>query len=103
MPIKRASALISNMDPVAREACMAAGSDQLANQDGVTKITQLLSAHLAPDAADSAYQEVARFSQFKRAAQTMGGYLAAQSMTDQGKRERGRERKRKKERKREEE
>ena len=42
---------------------------------GVTKIMQLLSNYLAPDAADSAYPEVARFLQFKCTTQMTDEYL----------------------------
>ena len=38
-PVKGASALILNMGPVARGVCMAAGSDKIADPDGVMKIT----------------------------------------------------------------
>ena len=60
-PPKRASALILIMDPVAREVCMAAGSDQILGADGVMKIVKLLNDYFAPDAADSVHQAVACF------------------------------------------
>ena len=45
-------------------------------QDGVKKIVGLLRDYFALDAAYSAYQEIVRFSQFKRPARAMDGNLA---------------------------
>ena len=60
------------MDVVAREVCVAAGSDQITGPEGVVKITQALSDYFAPDAFGSIYRGVVRFLQFKRAAWSMG-------------------------------
>ena len=55
---------------------MAAGGDANMGQDGVKKIVGLLRDYFALDAAYSAYQEIVRFSQFKRPARAMDGNLA---------------------------
>ena len=52
------------MDAVARQVCMAAGGDVIADAPCMT------------DAMDSVYPEVVRFSQFKRTDRTMNEYLA---------------------------
>ena len=57
-PAKRAPALILHTFSVARKVCMAAGGDVIMSRDGVEKISELLSDHFAPEAADSVYQEV---------------------------------------------
>ena len=54
---------------------MAGGSDQPAEPEDVRKITQVPRDHFRPDSLDSAYQDVARFLQFKRGAQTMCQFL----------------------------
>ena len=59
-PVEGASALLMNVDPVAREVCAAAGSGQIL--------------YAASDAADSVYQEVARPSQQKRATRAIDEY-----------------------------
>ena len=51
-PTRRASALIMNIDPVAREARKVAGNDQIMDPDGVPKILQVPNDYLAPDAVD---------------------------------------------------
>ena len=50
------------------------GSDKSMGQDGVMEIMKLLRDPSAPDAVASVYQEIARFAQVKRAAQTMDKY-----------------------------
>ena len=60
---------------VAREVCMAGESDVIAGPDGAKRISELLRDYFAPEALDSVYQEVVRFSQFGRAAQTTDGFL----------------------------
>ena len=75
-PSKRAAALILQVETVARQVCLAAGSDSVANNDGAEQILGILKDYFAPDAVDSAFQEVARFLQFKRTDQTMDVYPA---------------------------
>ena len=65
---------VANMDPVAREVCVATGSDQITDPGGAMEIAQVLNDYFAADAADSGYQEVVRFWQFGRAVGTMGKY-----------------------------
>ena len=69
---KRASDLILNMDPVAREVCVAAGREQSMDPESAAKMTQALNDYFAPDAFGSIYREVVRFLLFKRAAWSMG-------------------------------
>ena len=45
---KRASALTLDVGPVAREECMAAGSDQITDTGGSMKITRVLDGYYAP-------------------------------------------------------
>ena len=71
--VKRASALIPNMGPVAREVCVASGSDWNTDQGGLLRTVQLLNDYVSPGAADSVYQEVALSMQFKRTARTTDG------------------------------
>ena len=52
---------------------MAAGCGRIMGRDGVVEIMELIDS-LAPDAADSVRQEVARSLRFERAGQTKGGY-----------------------------
>ena len=60
-PANRASVLILYMDSAAREVCAAAGRGVIMGREGAMKITVLLRDYFAPDAVESAYQEVARF------------------------------------------
>ena len=46
---RRASAHIADMDKVAREVCMAAGSDQIMDHDGVMETLKVLRDYTAPD------------------------------------------------------
>ena len=49
--IERELALNLSMDPLAREVCMAAGSNQIMGPDGLMEIMQLSNGYFAPDAA----------------------------------------------------
>ena len=75
-PSKRAAALILRMGTVAHQVCSAAGSDIVANNDGVDRILAILRAYFAPEAVESGNQEVVRSPQLKRTAQTVDVYLA---------------------------
>ena len=75
-PAKRASALFLRVDTAAREVSMAAGGDQIADQEGVMEIAKLSHGCPARDAADSVHQEVACLLRFNRAARPMDEYLA---------------------------
>ena len=70
---ERASAPILDMATVLRDVCVAAGCGRIMGRDGVVEIMELIDS-LAPDAADSVRQEVARSLRFERAGQTKGGY-----------------------------
>ena len=73
-PAKRASALIVQIDTRLRQDCMAAGSGVIADGDGAEKISTVLRDYLAPEAADSANQEVVRCLQWRRTGQTMDSF-----------------------------
>ena len=60
-PAKRASALISQMDVVARQVCMAAGSDVIMDGDCAGKMLGISRENSAPGSGDSVYTEVIRF------------------------------------------
>ena len=75
-PAKRAPALISHMDAVAEEVCMAAGGDVTTDQDGVKKISTISHDYGAPEPVGSIYQGLVRFLKFKGTTQSIGGRLA---------------------------
>ena len=55
-------ALILQMDPVARQVCMNAGSDAIMRGDGAGEILEILREYFASGAVDSVYGEAARCS-----------------------------------------
>ena len=75
-PAKRASALISLVDTVAREDRGAAGGDVIMGHGGVKQILEVVRDYFTPGAVDSVYRGVARLLQLKRNAHTMDEYLA---------------------------
>ena len=70
---ERASAPILDLATVLRDVCVAAGRGRIMGRDGVVEIMNLID-FLAPDAADSARQEVVRSLRFERAGQTTDEY-----------------------------
>ena len=80
-PAKRASALMLEMDVVARKVCVATWGDQISGQDGAIEIMKSSHDSFALDTAGSVYQEVARFSQFELANRTTDAYLARSDLT----------------------
>lgn len=61
-PSKRAAALILRVNSVARQFWLPAGGDHQDTSDGGLRILEISGIYFAPEAADSAYQAVARFS-----------------------------------------
>ena len=57
---------------VARDVCMAAGSEQSLEPDAAMEITQVLRDYFVPDALNSVYQKLVRFLRHKRATLAMG-------------------------------
>ena len=68
---RRAPALALAMDKMPREICLASGTDTLKSDNGVEKITETLREHIAPDAHDSAFRDVAVFLGLRRAHHTL--------------------------------
>ena len=66
--------VIRQIDTRLRQDCMAAGSGVIADGDGAEKISTVLRGYLAPEAADSANQEVVRCLQWRRTGQTMDSF-----------------------------
>ena len=64
-PATRASAIISHLDTVAREVCMADGGHVTMNPEGAAAIMGAPRDYLAPVGADFAPREVARLLRIK--------------------------------------
>ena len=62
------------MDLAATDVCLAAGSHQLLDQEGVRKIALVLHDYSAPDAV---HQDAARFLHSRHAVPTLGGLQAS--------------------------
>ena len=75
-PPELAAARIRRTETVARQLCLATGSDVVTNNDGADRILTISQDYSAPDAVDSAHQGVARSFQFRRTNQTMDVNLA---------------------------
>ena len=74
-PSKMAAALISQMETVARQVCVAAGNDVITNNNGVGRALAIVRDCLVPGVVNSVYQEVARFLRFKRADRSADAFL----------------------------
>ena len=59
-----------------RQICLSAGGDHLGDQGGVARILEILRRHISLGAADVIYQQVVRFSQCRRADQSMAEFIA---------------------------
>ena len=70
-PQERDANLLLHMSDIARKVCMAAKKDSVSSKNGVRRISKTLRGRLAPDAIDSTYQDVAKFTNFERTDQTM--------------------------------
>ena len=67
---KRAPAVVLQMEVTDRDVFMALSAER----NGATLLTALKN-YFAPDAEDVAYQDVARFPNFRKSAQTLGEFL----------------------------
>ena len=74
-PDQKASHLLLHMSDVARKVCLTAGKDVVGNMDGVEAILKILRHRFAPDKIDCIFQDIYKFSNFKRATQDMDTYL----------------------------
>ena len=74
-PQKRAASLLLHMTDVAREVRMTVGKDVIGNARGVAHTLRILRERSAPDAMDSIFQDMAKFTYFKRTGQNMDTYL----------------------------
>ena len=74
-PSNRASTLILHADLIAGRVCMNAGGDAFAQGEDEETIFEILRKYFRPDAPGHRYRRVAKFSQKKRAGQTMERYL----------------------------
>ena len=72
---KRAANLMSNMTDVARKVCASAGEDAFGSVGGVAQISRILRERCARDAIDSASQDVATFTFFKRTGRNTDTYF----------------------------
>ena len=63
---KKAAHLLPHMSDVAREVCMRVGKDAIGNSDGAEQILEISRGRFAPDATDSIFQDVVKFTYFKR-------------------------------------
>ena len=75
-PLKRDSALILNVDPVARGVCMAVRCGRIIDPDGATRTSQVFCDYFSPGAVDAIYRGVVRILQVGRASRTVDEYLA---------------------------
>ena len=57
------------MGSVARRVSMPAGNEVVSTNGGAAQVLNILRKHVAPDAVDAAYQEVARLLRLRRTAQ----------------------------------
>ena len=72
---KRASLLVLHMDPMARQICLRSGGDSFMEGVDVATLIATLRHNYLPGATDQVYQEVAKFLNYKRAAQLMERFL----------------------------
>ena len=68
----RASFLVSHMQPVPRQVCLAESSGILDHSDRVSKISDILRNYFAPEAVDATRQQVMRFTRIRHADQSVG-------------------------------
>ena len=58
------------MSDVAREVCFSVGRNVIDNLDGAKQILKILRGRFAPDAIDSIFRDMVKFTFFKRTEQT---------------------------------
>ena len=72
----RASLLVSRMQPVPRQVCLAEGSEIMDHSDRVTMLSDILRNYFAPAAVDAIHKQAIRFTRFRRADQPAAEYIA---------------------------
>ena len=70
-PASRAPLLVLHMHLAPRQVCPSAGGYCLGNRDGVARVLDILGDYFAPEAADAIHQQVTRFTQYRRANQSI--------------------------------
>ena len=63
------------MADVARKARLTAGKDVVGNNDGVDQILNILRLRFAPDKADCIFQDITKFTNFRKTTQEMDTFL----------------------------
>ena len=63
------------MADVARKVCLTIGKAVVGNIDGAEQILNILRNRFAPDKADCIFQDITKFSYFKRTTQDMDTFL----------------------------
>ena len=81
---KGASALALQMEPAARDVCMAVGSGRLLGPDGAHVILRALREFFAPGPLDAGHQDALRSLHCKTATQNMGDYLVESDLVAPG-------------------
>ena len=67
----RASLLVLHMHSAPRQVCLSAGGSYLDNRHRVARILEILGDYFAPEAAGAIHQQVTRFTQYRRANQSI--------------------------------
>ena len=73
-PRKRAANSLLRITDIAREVCMTVGEDHSGGNDVAQQISRILRERFAPDAINSTYPDVLKFTNIRRAGQTVGTY-----------------------------
>ena len=76
-PASRASALALRVNSVGGQGCLSSGGGQLGDNDGATRMLEILRNYFAPEAADSICQEVVRCTQYRRAGRPIDEHIVA--------------------------
>ena len=74
-PEQNAYHLLLHMSDAARKVCLSVGKDAVGSSDGVEAIMEILRNRFAPDKVDCVFQDIYKFSNFKRTTQDMDTYL----------------------------
>ena len=75
-PSSCAAALVLRMNSVAREVCLSAGGNRPIRYDGAMCMLEILRNYFAPEVAGLTYQDLVRFTYFRRTGQSIGEYIA---------------------------
>ena len=75
-PASTASTLASQTNPAPRQVCLLPCGGHLDGRGGVARILEILRSYFAPEAADAIYQQAIRFTQYRRADQSIDEFVA---------------------------